>query len=194
MLKLKIEVQFFLEFTNFYKYFIKRYFRIILLLTNLTRKNILFMWIEKAEETFKKLKKLFIFQSVLIMFESEKLITLKMNVSDEAIEACINQSNNKRCLHLIAFHSRKFTNVELNYKIHDKKLLAIVDFFKQWRMYLKEFRHQIQVYTDHKNLLYFTITKVLNWKQIKFNIKRNLKTQRLTSWAEEQITWQINHR
>ncbi len=194
MLKLKIEVQFFLEFTNFYKYFIKRYFRIILLLTNLTRKNILFMWIEKAEETFKKLKKLFIFQSVLIMFESEKLITLKMNVSDKAIEACINQSNDKRCLHLIAFHSRKFTNVELNYKIHDKKLLAIVDFFKQWRMYLKEFRHQIQVYTDHKNLLYFTITKVLNWKQIKFNIKRKLKTQRLTSWAEEQITWQINHR
>ncbi len=65
------------------------------------------------------------------MFESEKLITLKMNVSDEAIKACINQSNDKRCLHLIAFHSRKFTNVKLNYKIHDKKLLTIVDFFKQ---------------------------------------------------------------
>ena len=34
-------------------------------------------------------------------------------------------------------------------------------------MYLKKSRHQIQVYTDYKNLLYFTITKVLNRRQIK---------------------------
>ncbi len=166
--KSKIEVQFFLEFANFYKHFIKKYFRIVSSLTNLTRKNISFMWTEKAKEAFKKLKKLFIFQSVLIMFESEKLITLKMNASDEAIKACISQSDDKKRLHLIAFHSRKLTDAELNYEIHDKKLLAIVNSFKQWRMYLKESRHQIQVYTDHKNLLYFMITKVINRRQIKW--------------------------
>ncbi len=130
MSKLKIEVQFFLEFTNFYKCFIKNYFRIISSLTNFTRKNILFVWTEKVEETFKKLKKLFIFQSILIMFESEKLITLKINVLNEVIETCINQSNDKKHLHLIAFYNRKFTDAELNYKIHDKKLLTIVNSFK----------------------------------------------------------------
>ncbi len=171
MSKSKIEVQFFLEFANFYRRFIKKYFRIISSLTNLTRKNILFMWTEKAEEAFKKLKKLFISQSVLIMFESEKLITLKMNASDETIEACISQSDNKRHLHLIAFHSRKLTDAELNYEIHDKKLLAIVDSFKQWKVYLKKSKHQVQVYTDHKNLLYFMIMKVLNRKQIRWSKK-----------------------
>jgi len=65
------------------------------------------------------------------MFESEKLIMLKMNVSDEAIKACISQSDDKKCLHLIAFHSKKLTDAELNYKIHDKKLLIIVNSFKQ---------------------------------------------------------------
>jgi len=35
-------------------------------------------------------------------------------------------------------------------------------------VYLKKFKHQIQVYTDYKNLLYFTIMKVLNWKQIRW--------------------------
>ncbi len=65
------------------------------------------------------------------MFESEKLITLEMNASDETIEACISQSDDKRRLHFIAFHSRKLTDAELNYEIHDKKLLAIVDSFKQ---------------------------------------------------------------
>ncbi len=88
------------------------------------------MWTEKAEEAFKKLKKLFIFQSILIMFELEKLITLKMNVLDKVIKACINQSNDKKCLHFIAFHSKKLTDAELNYEIYNKKLLTIVDSFK----------------------------------------------------------------
>jgi len=88
------------------------------------------VWTEKAEEAFKKLKKLFIFQSILIMFESEKSITLKMNVLNKAIEACISQSNNKKRLHFIAYYSCKLTVAELNYEIHDKKLLTIVDSFK----------------------------------------------------------------
>ena len=60
------------------------------------------------------------------------------------------------------FYSQKFTDSELNYKIHDKELLVIVKAFKQWKSYLKESKNSIQVYTDHKNLVYFTITKVLN--------------------------------
>ena len=65
------------------------------------------------------------------MFESKKLITLKTNALNQTIEACISQSDDKRRLHLIAFHSKKFTDAELNYEIHDKKLLIIVDSFKQ---------------------------------------------------------------
>ncbi len=64
------------------------------------------------------------------MFESEKLIMLKMNMSDEAIETCISQSDDKKHLHLIAFHSKKLTDAELNYKIYNKKLLTIINFFK----------------------------------------------------------------
>jgi len=114
---------------------------------------------------------LFIFQSILIMFDSEKFITLEMNASDEAIETCINQSDDKKHLHFIAYYNHKLTVIELNYEIHNKKLLAIVNFFKQWKVYLKESRHQIQVYTDHKNLLYFMITKVLNQRQIRWSKK-----------------------
>jgi len=105
-------------------------------------------------------------------------------VSDEAIKACINQSNDKRHLYLIAFHSRKLTNAELNYKIHNKKLLVIVDSFKQWRVYLKEFRHQIQIYTNHKNLLYFMITKVLNRRQIKWLKKLSSYNFQIQYWKK----------
>jgi RNase H-like domain found in reverse transcriptase len=52
--------------------------------------------------------------------------------------------------------------MKLNYKIHDKELLAIMEAFREWRVYLEEFKYLMKVYIDHKNLLYFTITKMLN--------------------------------
>jgi len=65
------------------------------------------------------------------MFESGKFITLETNASDEVIKTCINQPDDKKRLHFITYYSCKLTVVELNYKIHDKKLLVIVDSFKQ---------------------------------------------------------------
>ena len=65
------------------------------------------------------------------MFKSEKSITLKTNALDQTIEACISQSDDKKHLHLIAFYNKKLTDVELNYEIHDKELLIIIDSFKQ---------------------------------------------------------------
>ena len=65
------------------------------------------------------------------MFELEKSITLKTNTSDQIIKACINQSDDKKRLHLIAFHSKKLTDAELNYEIYNKELLTIIDSFKQ---------------------------------------------------------------
>ncbi len=105
---------------------------------------------------------------------------------DEAIKACINQSDGKKHLHFIAFHSKKLTKAELNYEIRNKKLLAIVNSFKQWKVYLKEFRHQIQVYTDYKNLLYFTIMKVLNWRQIKWSKELSSYNFQIQYWKKSE--------
>jgi len=55
---------------------------------------------------------------------------------------------------------------ELNYKIHDKELLAIVASFKQWKVYLEGPKHTVTVLSDHKNLIYFTTTKILNRRQV----------------------------
>ena len=42
---------------------------------------------------------------------------------------------------------------------------AIVNSFKQWEHWLIGSRHPIKVYTDYKNLEYFTTMKVLNRRQ-----------------------------
>ena len=68
-------------------------------------------------------------------------------------------------LHPVAFHSRTMQPAELNYEIYDKELLAIYDAFKHWRSYLEGAAHVILVMSDHKNLEYFTTTKVLTRHQ-----------------------------
>ena len=56
--------------------------------------------------------------------------------------------------------------VELNYDIHDKKLLAIFEAFKTWQYYLEGLAYPINVVIDHKNLEYFSTTKVLIQRQV----------------------------
>jgi len=53
-------------------------------------------------------------------------------------------------------------------------------------VYLKESRHQIQVYTNHKNLLYFMIMKVLNQRQIKWSKELSLYNFQIQYWKRSE--------
>ena len=63
------------------------------------------------------------------------------------------------------FLSRKFSPAEMNYDIHDKEIVAIVLAFQEWEVQLKSCQLQVIVWTDHKNLEYFTKSKVLSRRQ-----------------------------
>jgi hypothetical protein len=84
---------------------------------------------------------------------------------DFTLGGTLSQVSVDKRLHPNAFHSRTFSPPEINYEIHDKELLAIVDCFKIWRRYLEGSLHTVQVFTDHKNLQYFMTAKVLNQRQ-----------------------------
>ena len=90
---------------------------------------------------------------------------IKTDTPDFAIGAVLSQRDKENRLHPVVFHSRKFQPAEINYEIHDKDLLTVVDTFKHWRRYCEGATHQVQVYSDHQNLEYFTTTKVLNRQQ-----------------------------
>jgi hypothetical protein len=59
------------------------------------------------------------------------------------------------------FYSFKFYPAEINYKIHDKELLTIVDAFKEWHHLLEGVQHETIVYAYHKKLQYFMTIHVL---------------------------------
>ena len=163
-----MEVQSFLGFANFYRRFIRDYSRVARQITELTKKTEKWAWNGEAEAAFTELKQRFTMAPILAHFNAQRPVIIETDVSDFAIGAVLSQWDDEGRLHPVAFHSRKFQPVEINYKIHDKELLAIVDAFKHWRRYCEGNAHQIQVFSDHQNLEYFITTKVLNRRQARW--------------------------
>ena len=161
------EVQAFLGFANFYQKFIQGYSQICTPLTKITRKEQPFHWECEQREDFEKLKKKFTSAPILASFDLERKIILETDASDQALGSRLSQPDAEGQLHPVAYRSRKFSGPELNYDVHDKELLAIVDAFEEWRAYLEGSRHPTMVYSDHKNLSYFTTTKKLNQQQVR---------------------------
>ena len=162
------EVQAFLGFANFYQRFIQGYSQICTPLTKMTKKEQPFHWEYKQKKAFEKLKKKFILAPILGPFNPERKIILKINASDQALGSCLIQPDAERRLHPVAYCSRKFSGPELNYDVHNKELLAIVDAFEERQAYLERTKHPITVYSDHKNLSYLMITKKLNQRQVRW--------------------------
>ncbi len=85
---------------------------------------------------------------------------METDVLDYALTAILSIVNKDNKVHLVAFHSHTFTAAELNYDTHDKDLLAIFEAFKIWWHYLEGPAYPINIVMDHKNLEYFSTTKM----------------------------------
>ena len=95
----------------------------------------------------------------------DKQLIIETDASDYALSAILSLQLDSGEIHPVAFHSRTFTAPELNYDTHDKEPLAIFEAFRVWRHYLEGSGTPIDVLTDHKNLEYFSTTKVLTRRQ-----------------------------
>uniref|UniRef100_A0A0W0F2H4 Reverse transcriptase RNase H-like domain-containing protein n=1 Tax=Moniliophthora roreri TaxID=221103 RepID=A0A0W0F2H4_MONRR len=94
---------------------------------------------------------------------------IETDASDYAIAAIPSITLSNGELHPIAFLSRTLTGAELNYDMHNKELLAIFKAFKLWHHYLEGAANPINVVTDHKNLEYFSTTKILTRQQVRWS-------------------------
>lgn len=98
-------------------------------------------------------------------YDPDKKIFVKTDASDFVSGGILSQYDDNKILCLIAYFSKKHNPAECNYEIYNKKLMAIVYAFKEWRPELERSAHPISVISDHKNLEYFASTKQLNHRQ-----------------------------
>jgi len=161
-------VQSFLGFANFYRRVIQDYSKVARPLTELTKTTEKWEWNNEAGRAIEELKQRFMSAPILAHFDAQKPVIIETDASDFAIGAVLSQRDDEGRLHPQAFHSRKFQPAEINYEVYDKELLAVVDAFKHRRRYCEGAAHQVQVFSDHPNLEYFTTTKVLNRRQARW--------------------------
>ena len=67
---------------------------------------------------------------ILAIFNFVKKIIIEIDANKIALSLILSQPDEKKRLYPIIIYFRKFTTPELNYDIHDKKLLTIVNSFK----------------------------------------------------------------
>jgi len=125
-------------------------------------------WNPEAGKAFKELKQRFTTAPILVHFDAQRPVVIETDTSDFVLGTVLSQKDNENRLHPVASHSRKFQPAEINYEIHDKELLAVVDAFKHWRRYCEGATNQVREYLDHQNLKYFTTTKELNRRQARW--------------------------
>jgi len=79
---------------------------------------------------FKTIKEAFTRALLLRHWEPDSPLVLKTDASDLALAAILSIHTNGD-IHPITFHSQTLQAAELNYDVHDKGLLAIVEAFKK---------------------------------------------------------------
>lgn len=155
---------------NYYHRFIRGFAQIAHPLHRLTGKE-QWHWGVEEEKVFQELKKAISTAPVLIMPRDDAPFCIEADSSNYATRAVLSQLNNDGKWHPIAFSSHALSDVECNYDIHDKELLAVMRSLSEWRHYLMGARHTFEILTDHKNLEYFTSAKKLNRCQARWALE-----------------------
>jgi hypothetical protein len=161
-------IQSFLGFANFYRRFIRDFTKITTPLTTLTKKEVPWLWNDTAQQAFEQLKPAMISEPILQHFDPDRTLTREPDASEYTIGAVCSQPDNSNVLHPLGYFSRKLKDAELNYDIHDKELLAILEALNKWSTYCKSTKHSIRILSDHKNLEYWQTKKDLNLWQARW--------------------------
>ncbi len=158
----------FLRFAKFYQQFIKKFFQIVALLTDLiknAKKKMIysfFVMMLKVRKVFERLKTIFVNAFILKHYDWDADFCMKIDASNCKIKDVLSQKSKTDQWHLIAYYNYKFKEAEVWWNTYDKELYAIVLNFKNWQHYLQSSKWFICVIINHNNLRYFMIMKKLN--------------------------------
>ena len=140
---------------NFYRHFIHHYSNITLLLTALTTKKSKEAFTgltNTTKQVFNDLKLAFTMAPDLQHFNQFLPPMLITDASDYAFASILFQPDKENLLHPVTYYSKKFAPQEINYEIHNKELLAIINSFWDMRLWSIGSSLPISVISNHKNL------------------------------------------
>jgi hypothetical protein len=127
-------------------------------LASLTSEKVKWEWGPKQSTAFAMAKRVITREAMLAHPDFSKPFTIHMDASHHQLGGVISQDGKP-----MAFHSRKLTDVQTRYTTTECELLSIAETLKEYHNIM--LGHKIEVYTDHKNLVYkhFDTERVMHW-------------------------------
>ncbi len=162
------QMQFFIDFCNFYRRFIKNFSKIVHSLIQLTQKEMIFEWDQACQTIFDHMKKWMTEAFILRHFDQNKKTILETDSFNYVNDDILSQYDDEETLHSMIYYSKNLSLAECNYKIYDKKLLAIIRVFKHWWSELKLTELLIKMFTDHQALTSLMKDKELSRCQMRW--------------------------
>lgn len=99
------------------------------------------------------LKQAFIKALIFYHFDLKYYIWIEIDIFGYIISGIFSQPILKSGQwHFIPFFFKKMILAKTWYKTYNQKFLAIIKIFKTWRYYLKSFKFEVFILTDHNNL------------------------------------------
>jgi len=130
------EVQKFIGFANFHRRFIQGFSKLTLPIQTLTHNGIMWNWTQQCQEAFEELKHRFTTAPILCHYHPERRKQIETDASDLVKAGILSQYELDKRWHPLAFYNKHFLLAELNYDVHDKEIVVIVNCFQEWRHFL----------------------------------------------------------
>jgi len=105
---------------------------------------------------------------VLAAPDLDKEFRVEANASNYTTGGVLSIKCSDNLWRLVAFISKSLSDIERNYEIHNKEILAIVRCLEAWRHFLEGTVVKFEIWTDHKNLEYFMKAQKLNRQQARW--------------------------
>jgi len=172
------DIRSFIGLAGYYRRHVPNFARLAQPFTNLTKKDIPFIWTEEQQKAFEGLKQI-LSTELLLVYPDFSQPFIVAYASTKAIGAVLSQLRNGE-EKPIAYCSRQLNAAEIKYSVTELELLAFLFATKQFRCYL--YGRRFTVYTDHRALKW-----LLNLQD---------PSSRLTRWAVKlsEYDYIVEHR
>jgi hypothetical protein len=153
------ELRSFLGLASYYRKFVQHFGIISKPLTELLKKNTMFIWISDHDVAFQTLKTALVTAPVLTLPDFSLQFCIETDASDYGVGVVLMQNN-----HPIAYISKALGPKMRGLSIYEKEYVAILLAVEQWRSYLQ--CGEFIIATDQKSLSYLNEQRLhTSWQQ-----------------------------
>jgi transposase InsO family protein len=157
------ELRGFLGLAGFYRKFVRHFAIIARPLTNLLKKNTLFVWTEEHQQAFQALQQALCSAPVLGIPNFTKVFAIETDACQTGVGAVLLQDG-----HPLAYISKPLGVKTQGLSTYEKEYLAILIAVEQWRSYLQ--LAEFVIYTDQKALIHLNDQRLNTvWQQRVFS-------------------------